>query len=115
MANITISYPESGLTIAISVRNMATGSLDFSGTMTNIPTLPDIWPTNSYKFDFIEVADTDYIYRATATWYNTVEWAMYRDAAGWSGWLTPTQATQLANTVKTGDTILNLWEISIPL
>ena len=31
------------------------------------------------------------------------------------GWLTPTQEAQLATTVKTWDTILNLWDISIPL
>ncbi len=32
-----------------------------------------------------------------------------------SGWLSPTQAAQLEATVKTGDTILNLGDISIPL
>lgn len=32
-----------------------------------------------------------------------------------SGWLTPEQATQLANTVKKWDTLLNLWDIILPL
>lgn len=34
---------------------------------------------------------------------------------GWGGWLTPTQAQQLADTVKANDVILNLGDISIPL
>lgn len=42
MASITISFPESGLLVDISVINRATGSLDFSGIMENIPTIPDI-------------------------------------------------------------------------
>ena len=32
-----------------------------------------------------------------------------------SGWLSPTQAQQLADTIKTSDTLLNTWKIILPL
>lgn len=92
MASITISFPESGLLVDISVRNRATGSLDFSGIMENIPTLPDIWPTKLYTFEFTEVADTDYIFTATAPGWYEIDGTMYRDtASGWSGWWLTTE------------------------
>lgn len=109
MASITITLPESWLTVAISVRERTTGSLDFSGTMVNVPTLPDIWPTNSYTFEFTEAADTDYIFIATAPGWYRMEWTLYRDSAGWSGWWATAQEVW---EYATKPLIVNLWDIS---
>ena len=105
MSKISLTYPEAWMTISISIKNRSTGVTDFSGTMSEV--VPRI-----YTYDFTEVAWVDYSYIASTTWYDDLLGVIY--AESW-GALTPTQEAQLANTVKKWDTILNLWDISIPL
>ena len=103
MAKISLSYPDTWLTINISVRNRDTGIEDFSWVMDEVD--------GTYKYDFVEEPNTDYVYTAICATYSDLRWTIYRDGGG----LTIEQAIELSNTVKTGDTILNLGEISIPL
>ena len=93
MAKISLSYPDTWLTISISVKNRLTGVEDFSGTM--------IETAKVYKYDFTEVADTDYIYVATCTGYSDITGVVYYEATGWGGWwLTPTQDANLTKASK---------------
>jgi len=54
MANISITYPESGLVVSVSIINQTTGIEDFSGIASEILT------TKNYVFNFAEVANTNY-------------------------------------------------------
>lgn len=76
MAKISLSYPDTWLTISISVKNRDTWTEDFSGTMTEVGT------SKVYTYDFIEVVDTDYVYVATATGYSDMSGVIYRDGGG---------------------------------
>lgn len=76
MSKISISYPESGLTPAISVVNMTTEVQDFSGTMN------EIGSTKVYTYTFTEVANTDYAYVITTTGYEPVSDALFYETAG---------------------------------
>ena len=110
MAAIALTYPVSWLSITVSLTNTTTNVVDFVWLAT------EVLNTKVYVYTFTEAADTDYVYVASAVWYSNLSGIIYRDTAssGWGG-LTPTQAAQLASTVKTGDAIINLWDILIPL
>jgi len=87
MAKISLSYPDSWLTISISVKNRD------SWVEVSTWEMIEVWTTKVYTYDFTEVVNTDYVYTATTTWYNSMSGVIYRD---W-GWLTSEQATQLFN------------------
>lgn len=72
MAKITLTYPNTWLIISIIIKNRLTWITDLTWTMTEIS--PGI-----YKYDFLEVADIDYIYTATTPWYDNISWVIYRD------------------------------------
>lgn len=94
MAKISLSYPDTWLTISISVKNRDTWVEVFSDTMTEVGT------TKVYTYDFTEVVNTDYIYVATVSGYSDMSWVIYRD--GW--WLTTEQVTQLTRIYTYVDT-----------
>lgn len=110
MASISLIYPSSGLSITVSVVNKTTNLVNFTWLATEVA------DTGVYEYVFTEAADTDYAYIAVTPWYSILRWMIYRDSAssGWGG-LTPTQASQLASTVKKGDTLLNLWDVILPI
>ena len=109
MAQISFTYPTTGLTISVSVTNKTTNIVDFIGNAIEVGT------TWVYVYTFTEAATTDYAYVATTVGYSAMSWIIYQDSVSGGGWLTPTQEAQLASTVKTGDAIINLWDILIPL
>ena len=90
MANISITYPETWLTLFVSIINVWTSVTDFTGTAIEI--------TNSkaYLFDFQEEKNTDYVYVITTPGYDDVSWVMYRD---W-GWLTFEENDHLMNMTR---------------
>lgn len=90
MAKISLSYPDTWLIISISVKNRDTWTEDFSGTMT------EVGITREYKYDFTEVANTDYVYVATATGYSNMSGVIYRDGGG----LTTDESTHLLQLVN---------------
>ena len=108
MAQISFTYPATGLTISVTVTNKTTNIVDFIGNAI------EIGSTWVYVYTFTEAATTDYAYVATSVWYSSLNGIIYQDSFS-SGWLTPTQEAQLASTVKTWDAIINLGDISIPL
>jgi hypothetical protein len=55
---------------------MATEVEDFSGAISEIGT------TKTYKFEFVEVADTDYSFVVSVTGYDAISGAIFRDTAG---------------------------------
>lgn len=84
MNKISIAYPDTWLTISISVKNRDTWVLYTSGTMTETN-------TRSYKFDFTEEVNTDYDYLATVAGYDDLPWTIFRDG----GWLTTLENDKL--------------------
>ncbi len=101
MWKISLSYPDTWLTISISVKNRDTWVEDFSGTMTEVGT------TGEYKYDFTEVSNTDYVYVATVSGYSNMSGVIYRDG----GWLTATQDAELTQIYNRID--LNLSEVAV--
>lgn len=87
MNKISIAYPDTWLTISISVKNRDTWVEAFSGTMTEVGT------TREYKYDFTEVVDTDYVYIATCTGYSNMSGTLYSSSS--NGWLTTAEHDQL--------------------
>ena len=85
MAKISLSYPDTWLTISISVKNRETWVEAFAGTMTEVGT------TRTYIYDFTETTNVDYVYVATVSWYSSMSWTIYRDG----GWLTTEQAERI--------------------
>lgn len=86
MAKISLSYPDTWLTISISVKNRDTWIEEFSGVMTEISKL--------YKYDFVEVAWIDYIYVATCTGYDDMTGVIYSESTT-SGGLTTEEHDKL--------------------
>lgn len=78
MAKISLAYPDSWLTIYISVKNRDTWVEVFTGLMTEVGT------TAVYKYDFKEQPLTDYAYVATTTGYNDMNWVIYREWEIWA-------------------------------
>ena len=114
MAKITLSWIPTWITVSFVIINNTTEVVDFSWVWNEIAS------SGSYVYTFTEAATTDYTYVATfSIWWvaKTMSWVIYQDSASGWGWggLTPTQAQQLANTVKKWDTLLNLWDIILPL
>ena len=100
MARISLSYPDTWLTISISVKNRDTWTEAFSGTMTEVGT------TREYKYDFTETADTDYVYVATVSGYSNMSGVIYRDGGG----LTSAQDSKLTQIDSRVDqTVSTLW------
>lgn len=80
MAKISITYPESWLTVNISIKDRLTWVEAFSGVMTEVA-----WV---YNYDFAETTLTDYIYTATTSWYADVPWVLFQDTSwSWGGWV----------------------------
>ena len=95
MATIVVVFPQSWLSWTISVVNMATEVEDFSGVIN------EIWTTKTYKYEFVEVANTDYSFVVSVTGYDAISGAIFRDTAGWSGgWLTTEEHTKLFSLVN---------------
>ena len=112
MAKITLSWIPTWLTVSFILINNTTEVVDFSWVGNEIAT------SGSYVYTFTEAATTDYTYVATFAigWVTkTMSGVIYQDSAAWWGWLTAPQAAQLAATVKKWDTLLNLWDIILPL
>ena len=86
MAKLSLSYPETWLTISISIKNRDTWIEEFSGVMTEISKL--------YKYDFVEVAWIDYIYVATCTGYDDMTGVIYSESTT-SGGLTTEEHDKL--------------------
>ena len=98
MWKISLSYPDTWLTISISVKNRDTWVEDFTGTMT------EVWTTREYKYDFTEVVDTDYVYVTTVGGYSDMSGVIYRDGGG----LTTNESTHLLQLVNsTGGGFIN--------
>lgn len=87
MAKVSLSYPDTWLTISISVLDRATAIVSFTWTMTEVDS------TRVYKYDFTEVANTDYVYVATCTGYNNMTGTIYYTSS--SGWLTTEEHDRL--------------------
>lgn len=73
--------------------------------------MQEVWTTKSYWYEFAEVENVDYVFTISAEWYDDVVDTLFYELT----WLTPEQESQLTNTVKKWDVILNKWIISIPL
>ncbi len=73
MAKISLTYPESWLTVKISILNQKTGVEDFSGIAN------EIGRSKTYVFAFNEFADADYTYIATVTGYDTMSGSLFND------------------------------------
>jgi len=86
MAKLSLSYPETWLTIYISIKDRDTWIEEFSGVMTEV--------SKVYKYDFVEVAWIDYIYVATCTGYDDMTGVIYAESTT-SGWLTTEEHTKL--------------------
>ena len=77
---ITLSYPNSWLTVNVEIRNRTTDAVLESGVAVENGT------TATYDYDFDGADDTDYIYIATVTGLNTMRGAVYYEVSGgWSG------------------------------
>jgi len=86
MAKLSLSYPETWLTISISLKDRDTWIEEFSGVMTEV--------SKVYKYDFVEVAWIDYIYVATCTGYDDMTGVIYTESTT-SGWLTTEEHNKL--------------------
>lgn len=86
MAKLSLSYPETWLTISISLKDRDTWIEEFSGVMTEV--------SKVYKYDFVEVAWIDYIYVASCTGYDDMTGVIYAESTT-SGWLTTEEHTKL--------------------
>lgn len=84
MAKIVLTYPESWLTVNVTVYEWDT--VAFSGIADEVLT------TKNYVYEFTEEQWVDYTYTATVEWYEQMWWAIFHNI---SWWLTPEQATQL--------------------
>ncbi len=96
MAKISLIYPDSWLTISISIRNRDSWAEEFSWTMTEVGT------TKVYKYDFTEVANTDYVYVSSCTWYDSMIWVVYMDITQWLTIEEHTHLMQLVNSTWGG-------------
>ena len=77
---ITLSYPNSWLTVNVEITNRTTNAVLESGVAVENGT------TATYDYDFDGADDTDYIYIATVTGLNTMRGVVYYEASsGWSG------------------------------
>ncbi len=86
MAKLSLSYPETWLTISIYIKDRDTWIEEFSGVMTEV--------SKVYKYDFVEVAWIDYIYIASCTGYDDMTGVIYAESTT-SGWLTTEEHTKL--------------------
>ena len=96
MAKISLIYPDSWLTISISIRNRDSWVEEFSWTMTEVGT------TKVYKYDFTEVANTDYVYVSSCTWYDSMSGVVYMDTTQWLTTEEHTHLMQLVNSTWGG-------------
>ena len=96
MAKISLIYPDSWLTISISIRNRDSWVEEFSWTMTEVGT------TKVYKYDFTEVANTDYVYVSSCTWYDSMSGVVYMDITQWLTIEEHTHLMQLVNSTWGG-------------
>lgn len=87
MSKISITYPESWLNPSISIINRTTEVEAFNWIMT------EVWTTKVYIYEFTEIANTDYVYVITTTWYDSVS-----DSLFYSSTTAPT-VSQIANAV----------------
>lgn len=79
MAKISVTYPESWLTVNVSVKNRITWVEAFSWVMDNI------WWI--YNYDFVELPLTDYSYTTTTPWYDDISGVVFQDVTSSSGWI----------------------------
>ena len=86
MAKLSLSYPETWLTISIYIKYRDTWIEEFSGVMTEV--------SKVYKYDFVEVAWIDYIYIASCTGYDDMTGVIYAESTT-SGWLTTEEHEKL--------------------
>ena len=86
MAKLSLSYPETWLTISIYIKDRDTWIEEFSGVMTEV--------SKVYKYDFVEVAWIDYIYIASCTGYDDMTGVIYAESTT-SGWLTTEEHEKL--------------------
>lgn len=86
MAKLSLSYPDTWLTISVSIKNRDTWIEAFSGVMTEV--------SKVYKYDFVEVAWIDYIYIATCTGYDDMTGVIYAESTT-SGWLSTEEHDKL--------------------
>lgn len=96
MAKISLIYPDSWLTISISIRNRDSWVEEFNWTMTEVGT------TKVYKYDFTEVANTDYVYVSSCTWYDSMSGVVYMDITQWLTIEEHTHLMQLVNSTWGG-------------
>ena len=96
MAKISLIYPDSWLTISISIRNRDSWVEEFNWTMTEVGT------TKVYKYDFTEVANTDYVYVSSCTWYDSMSGVVYMDTTQWLTIEEHTHLMQLVNSTWGG-------------
>jgi len=92
MSKISLSYPESWLSVSVSVINHTTLVEDFSGIATEVLT------TKNYIFSFTEVVWTDYTYIASVVWYDDISGSVFYEAGGGGGgvgWLTTEEHNKL--------------------
>ena len=110
MAKLSLSYPETWLTISISLKDRDTWIEEFSGVMNEV--------SKVYKYDFVEVAWIDYIYVATCTGYDDMTGVIYAESTtswgltteehdklmnitgGWGGFSSQAIQTSISNAKK---------------
>ena len=82
MAKISVTYPDSWLTVNISVKDRITWVEAFSWVM------DEAWWV--YNYDFVELPLTDYSYTASTTWYDDILGVVFQDTSstsgGWISW-----------------------------
>lgn len=92
MGKITLTYPDTWLTISIVVKKRDWW-VAHSGNMREISS----WV---YVYDFAEVWGTDYIYTASCTWYNDMSGVLYFDDTGSYWWFSLNYSTINNHTTK---------------
>lgn len=71
MNTISLTYPESWLTVNVSVYVKWSATLDNSGVAT------ETWTTKTYIYEFTWATNTDYVYVATVAWYQDIGWTVF--------------------------------------
>lgn len=98
MAKLSLSYPETWLTISISIKDRDTWIEAFSGVMIEV--------SKVYKYDFVEVAWIDYIYIANCAGYDDMTGVIYAESTT-SGGLTTEEHNKLMGMI--GGWFSNVW------
>lgn len=71
MYKISITYPESWLTVNVSVH------VKWSGVIDNSWVAIETWTTKTYIYEFNGDSMLDYVYVSSVTWYDDISWSVF--------------------------------------